>query len=344
MLGMERRERDTSLDALKGLLILLVIIGHAIEQVSFFSGMSGAEKQVYSYLYNVIYSFHMGVFVFLSGFFTGKGRNGREENEKIVGRILIPFLVFQAVFWVLISRRISGLFIPRYVLWYMLSLFFWRILIRPLSRFKFLFPVSLAMAILIGFTKADALFSISRTVAFFPFFVAGYQMNKETIAKIRRLKLVWVIPLMLLSFAAALLLCRLVPGLSSAVKMNSPYQSTGLSNWEGAAVRAVILLTGFTMTVSLLAAAPYLPKGLCRFGVHSVTIYLGHAVLVKMCGFILARLPSRASHWVLPIYIIAVTGCAALVFSSPWAVRLYDRIVQWISGVVLKKDYPEKVQ
>ena len=306
--------------------------------------MSVVEEQVYSYLNKVIYSFHMGAFVFLSGFFTGRGSNDKEENEKNVRRILIPFLVFQGVFWVLTNRQISGLFSPRFALWYMLSLFFWRILIKPLSRFKFLFPMSIVMAILVGFTKADALFSMSRTVAFFPLYVAGYQMNKDSIVKIRQIKLRWVIPLMLLSFAAVFLLSSLVPKLSAAVMMDSPYQSTGLSNWEGAAVRAALLLTGFTMTASLLATARYLPKGLCRFGMRSVTIYLGHAVLLKMCEFILERLPFHVSHWLFPVYIIAVTAGAAFIFSNPWVVRLYDSVIHRIAGIVLKNDQTPKTQ
>lgn len=59
------KQRDTTIDGLKFLMICLVTTGHAIEPTRNIS-----EKSCL--IYSVIYSFHMPLFVLLSGFFSKK--------------------------------------------------------------------------------------------------------------------------------------------------------------------------------------------------------------------------------------------------------------------------------
>jgi fucose 4-O-acetylase-like acetyltransferase len=56
------RKRIEYLDTAKGLLILLVVFGHAL----LFSG--GAVTEPYSYIMKAVYSFHMTAFFLISGF------------------------------------------------------------------------------------------------------------------------------------------------------------------------------------------------------------------------------------------------------------------------------------
>lgn len=51
-------------DALKGILIVLVVLGHSIQSVMIKMGMPFTED----YLWNLIYSFHMPAFIAVSGF------------------------------------------------------------------------------------------------------------------------------------------------------------------------------------------------------------------------------------------------------------------------------------
>lgn len=60
------KQRLYYLDALKGILIILVILGHSIQYK-----MMDYQHDV---LFRVIYSFHMPLFFLISGFLTYKGR------------------------------------------------------------------------------------------------------------------------------------------------------------------------------------------------------------------------------------------------------------------------------
>ena len=51
-------------DALKGLLIVLVVLGHSIQA----SKIQLGESFINDYLWNLIYSFHMPAFIAISGF------------------------------------------------------------------------------------------------------------------------------------------------------------------------------------------------------------------------------------------------------------------------------------
>lgn len=55
-------DRDIRFDVLKGLLIILVVLGHSINIEYLDASWDNA-------LFHFIYSFHMPLFVFLSGFF-----------------------------------------------------------------------------------------------------------------------------------------------------------------------------------------------------------------------------------------------------------------------------------
>ena len=62
------KERLIWADALKGLLMILVIIGHAIQTVE-------QEACETNHLWNIIYSFHMPAFMAVSGWLAYRGQS-----------------------------------------------------------------------------------------------------------------------------------------------------------------------------------------------------------------------------------------------------------------------------
>lgn len=112
--------RDLSIDSLKGYLIILVILGHLI-------GSLGIQGGAY---WNLIYTFHMPLFVLISGYFS--------RCDKVhISSILKPLIIFQVlnVFLLIVQGygfSLSYLWIPYWTLWYLLSLIFWRIILNHL--------------------------------------------------------------------------------------------------------------------------------------------------------------------------------------------------------------------
>lgn len=67
-------ERNCSLDGLKYILIVLVVLGHFIEP-------SRYDNQMSTLIYSFIYSFHMPLFIWMNGYFY-KHRAFKDELRK----------------------------------------------------------------------------------------------------------------------------------------------------------------------------------------------------------------------------------------------------------------------
>ena len=59
------KERSLLFDNIKTVLIILVVLGHALEEISL--------EHEYGIIRACIYSFHMPAFIFISGYFSGGG-------------------------------------------------------------------------------------------------------------------------------------------------------------------------------------------------------------------------------------------------------------------------------
>lgn len=70
------KERNYLFDNLKFLLIVLVVFGHSLEEISL--------AQDYAIIRAWIYSFHMPAFVFISGYFSKSVRRGEGARKQLL--------------------------------------------------------------------------------------------------------------------------------------------------------------------------------------------------------------------------------------------------------------------
>lgn len=82
--------RDSYFDTLKWVLIVLVVYGHMISHCYYVGGTFSLA------MYNTIYSFHMPLFVFLSGRYSQM--SDRKKYLSGILRLLQPYLLFQLCF------------------------------------------------------------------------------------------------------------------------------------------------------------------------------------------------------------------------------------------------------
>lgn len=143
--------RDTFLDIAKGLAIILVVVGHVIQ--------GSSEKFDELLWFRVIYSFHMPLFVFLSGAVAaiafradsiqdGIGSSlGRAKTKisKAAVRLLLPFVAWCVINQLIyhhsesvISALILAFRRPDTALWFLLAIFYCIVLT---SLFEILFSV-----------------------------------------------------------------------------------------------------------------------------------------------------------------------------------------------------------
>lgn len=82
----ELKQRLFWLDSLRGFLILLVILGHCIQDID--------QDFENNYFWNLIYSFHMAAFMAISGYVAYKGNLQYNQIGKRIIELLLPFFVW----------------------------------------------------------------------------------------------------------------------------------------------------------------------------------------------------------------------------------------------------------
>lgn len=161
-------------DNIKAILIFLVVFGHFLERVV------GCNL-----LYLTIYSFHMPLFMFVSGYFA------RFDREKIFLKMIYPYILFQILYtyyeiYVLHNTQIALTFTrPVWLLWYLFALIVYHLLlelfdVRQKQIRKFMMVIVVIVALMSGYdTVMGYDFSASRIITFMPFFLAGFYWRKE---------------------------------------------------------------------------------------------------------------------------------------------------------------------
>lgn len=91
------KERNYLFDNLKFLLIVLVVFGHSLEEISL--------EHNYAIIRAWIYSFHMPVFVFISGYFSKSVRRGGEGARKTIINCAIPYFIFNTILRYVLRKR-----------------------------------------------------------------------------------------------------------------------------------------------------------------------------------------------------------------------------------------------
>ncbi|MCH5177460.1 MAG: hypothetical protein J1F25_05505, partial [Prevotellaceae bacterium] len=162
---------------------MLVIAGHVFSQPQFSANTSCIA------MHQWIYVFHMPLFIFISGYFSRK----KDYKHFLLDcwRLLEPLIIFQLLNLGLKYRwegyiSIKDVLTPWWILWYLLSLIYWRALLqiipkKILQNTKLLIVASFAICILVGFLPFNRFLSLQRTFSFLPFFFLGYCLKEKNL-------------------------------------------------------------------------------------------------------------------------------------------------------------------
>lgn len=165
-------ERDKVLDATKYILIILVVLGHFIEPSRYTNSYACV-------LYCLIYSFHMPLFIMISGYLY-KQRSLAQELKKCIP--LLEVCLIAHLSFVLIRKgidiSIKDLLIFGGPAWFLLCLIYWRIgthyLLKYLTGSQLLCISVIVDIISFCFLQHGGYLSIGRALGFYPFFILGY--------------------------------------------------------------------------------------------------------------------------------------------------------------------------
>ena len=184
--------RDKKLDATKMFLIVLVVFGHIplLEGLIPIRQPHGYDALTWLTVHG-IYAFHMPLFVFLSGLFSRKKSFQEQWNSS--KKLLRLFMVFQIV-----DLTLSHIFAPHpfslrefvspcFALWYLLCLFYWRMLLSAIPsscKPEWVMCVSVVACLAIGFVPVGNEFGLHRFFSFMPYFMFGHYYGQKMLQAI----------------------------------------------------------------------------------------------------------------------------------------------------------------
>ncbi len=176
------KKRIYKFDNIKFAVILLVVLGHVIES---YTGKSDMFKSLWLF----IYSFHMPLFIFLSGLFQKRFEKGSKFNTQkftyyiILGFILKLLLQFVYDFFTKTKEKLD-LLGGQHVEWFMFALAMYMLFAYIVQRIHPAIVLSFSVvAALVGgyfWFIGDFMYS-SRTLVFMPFFFLGYYLTPEKV-------------------------------------------------------------------------------------------------------------------------------------------------------------------
>lgn len=282
------QERDKYWDCLKFALIFLVVYGHTIEIGNISDGSFNRG------MYNSIFLFHMPLFVFVSGRFSHI--SDREKYKSGIFRIFETYILVQAIMTFVpaiinnsidIRTFISFIISPGWTLWYLLSLIYWRIMIfiiphRLLMEHKLIvLLVSIFIGIFGGFVPIGSTLAIQKTMAFLPFFIAGYystQVNiRNYINKIPRLVAFIVL---CAAFLVVFFFCNFNIGYVVSCSSSFWYVPE-ISPWLrcGERITAFIIAVIFSFMFMRIV---FENEKTAKYGTKTLFIYIGHSFIVSL--------------------------------------------------------------
>lgn len=277
---MTNNTRIPVFDNARALLCLLVVTGHALQPLVI------AHDDSARIIYETLYAFHIPAFVAISGSLS-------RSQEPLAGtvRLLWPLLVFQALYTTcdltVLHRPWDWAYLtqPYWMLWFLLSLFFWRSSLPVLLRMPHPLLLTTLLALAVGVIPEVGYFlSLSRTFVFWPFFLAGhlYLRGTPTASYTRR-------TLAVVAFGMTIAFFYYYP-LDYRLQFGSfGYAAMGMSPLLGICERAAQLLAGAVLATCFFyicptgntlwtergqsPLAPYLLHGFILLGATALGLY-----------------------------------------------------------------------
>ena len=307
------KERDSSLDTLKCILIFFVVFGHVLEEVGV-TGFLGTVRAM-------VYCFHMPVFVFLSGYFS---KDITKASAGVLKGCAIPFFVYNTIYC-LIVRRYDFL-TPQYLYWYLLSLCFWRMSVGAFSKVKYILPISIAIALYAGtIEEADRFLAIQRTLCFFPFFWAGVLLTPERLEKWKKLPAIFSFGTV--AFCELIVVIMSVNGfmLTKSYEMIEPYDTTNIVG--GIVCRSIVLSIGFLCIFGIISLSRCSCRVLSKYGKRTASILVYSGFVVNIVSKIVYRIVpniSMASEWLVMLISPIVAFIVIIICGNHWVYSIYE--------------------
>lgn len=345
------RERNRSVDFIKGIAIILVVLGHSIQ---YGSGNEYISKQLFydNLIFRFIYSFHMPLFMTVSGWLFFYTRERYLFVTNLVNRFSLFILPIFS--WALISAlialkgtKLNGVsnFIGVYVvqcknLWFLLAVFCCSIMILLIEKYVSGNIYAYIAILLFMLITPDYLYSYLFKYMY-PFFLLGFLVNKNY-AKHRR-KIVALLESKILLLASMLLFMLLLYFYNNdfyiyttqfSICTNTPFYQLYIDIYR---TLIGIIGTGVVTIVGLKICAKYdnwLVKAIIYLGKKTLSIYIISTILFSILADMTGYLQRPEYIFTVLETVIILGMCVGL----EWLLNKNRIVYGVLFGVKLKDD------
>lgn len=283
MANLNASKRDPLFDNYRVLLIFLVVIGHVIETIYQNNWFLTGSKYI-------IYAFHIPAFVFISGYFSKK----EESLFALLKKLIVPYLIFEVLYYLLytfVTHKETKLYLlhPKFTLWYLLALFFWKAITPYVKKIPGYLILTILAGLAIGFSPMkDNFLTIPRAVVFYPYFLAGTLLKRETVDNLRK-QMIGSFRLSYLFSAFSIVTIILVFLFADrfTISPNIFYGRYSYATMEqtpllGISLRLFAYGIGFLISYGLLLILPEKEYRISVIGQRTLQIYLFHGLFYKI--------------------------------------------------------------
>jgi len=281
------RRRTPFWDNARFACIVLVVLGHAVQRLTY-------DSDIALSVYLVVYAFHMPAFAIISGYFSKSDAPTKTQMARVVTDILVPYLVFEGLWtltkWLVEGRANPNITEPSWTLWFLLALGIFRVVLPYLALLRW--PLLWTVVISIGagyLPNIDSTFSLSRTLGLLPFFTLGWWLNEHDV--VARLQLLvrrpwWVFATGLGLFAVAAWAAWFFVdewrdmNLREWLFYDENYASIGGTQWWAGGVRLALMLVALVLATAFFALVPRGSHWWTHFGQYTMYVYLLHSFVL----------------------------------------------------------------
>ena len=324
------RQRDAFFDNAKFFTAALVVVGHVWAEF----GDSLAARAAY----NVLYSFHMPVFVFIAGYFSRGFMRSTDKFRSVFPTLIVPYVIFILLYraqLILINDvdfRLSELFRPHFLMWFLVAMVFWRLSVPLWGHLRYPVLTSVALSVVAGCWAFTADSTLSRAAGLLPLFVLGLTIEPRYVQWLRRSWARWAgLAVLVIALPVAYVWEKgtVVPDIHRGfILWNEGYADMGYGALEGSGYRLLALGFAVFLGAAFLAVIPRETSWYTRMGTRSMYVYLLHGLIVKSFDYT-GVLAEPVLHT--PLGMVGVTLAAAalgVVLATAPVQRLTHRAVE----------------
>ncbi len=270
-------------DLLKAFLMFCVVLGH-------FADVHTGTSEFAQSLYLLLYTFHMPLFIFISGLFSKKMVN-EKQWDKMLGYLVLYFFlklvkfIYDAVFDQCFTFRVFG---ETGIAWFMFALFAFAVITVFTSKYKpaCVLVFSILLSLFAGYdNEIGSTFVLSRIIVLYPFYYAGYCIDPKKLVKVSKGKIKKLVAIVLIGVLIWVAFTFKDLYITRPMFVcQHPYEKLNEYAAFGPLIRLACYAVSALACVCFIIITPNkIGKGfLARFGQYTLPVYCFHYLIIYL--------------------------------------------------------------